>query len=116
MEASAKEKFDVIVIGAGLAGCTAARLFALKGLQVALVEHHADAQAFKQLCTHFIQASATPTLRRLGIDRLIEQAGGVRNGVDIWTRYQLDAGFPMGLNLSASLVGTGCDALHARIS
>jgi 2-polyprenyl-6-methoxyphenol hydroxylase-like FAD-dependent oxidoreductase len=87
LHAPTNDSFDVIVIGAGLAGCTAARLFALEGLRVALVEHHADMAAFKQLCTHFIQASATPTLRRLGLDRLIEQAGGVRNGVDIWTRY-----------------------------
>jgi len=79
--------FDVAIVGAGLAGCTAARLFALEGLHVALVEHHADMTAFKQLCTHFIQASATLTLRRLGLDQLIEEAGGLRNGVDIWTRY-----------------------------
>ncbi|MCC8402256.1 FAD-dependent monooxygenase [Paraburkholderia sp. MMS20-SJTN17] len=80
-------RFDVLVIGAGLAGCTAARLFALHDLRVALIEHRADMTAFKQLCTHFIQASATPTLRHLGLDRLIEDAGGVRNGLDIWTRY-----------------------------
>jgi menaquinone-9 beta-reductase len=87
VDASATERFDVVVVGAGLAGCTAARLFALKGLHVALVEHHIDIQAFKQLCTHFIQASATPTLQRMGLDQLIEDAGGVRNGIDIWTRY-----------------------------
>jgi 2-polyprenyl-6-methoxyphenol hydroxylase-like FAD-dependent oxidoreductase len=81
------ESFDVIVVGAGLAGCTAARLFALEGLRVGMVEHHRDHSAFKQLCTHFIQASATPTLRRLGLDRLIEEAGGLRNGLDIWSRY-----------------------------
>jgi menaquinone-9 beta-reductase len=81
------ETFDVIVVGAGLAGCTAARLFALEGLRVGLVDANRDMRTFKQLCTHFIQASATPTLRRMGLDRLIEGAGGVRNGVDIWTRY-----------------------------
>jgi menaquinone-9 beta-reductase len=61
--------------------------YALQGLHVALIEQHREAGAFKHLCTHFIQASATPVLRALGLDRLIEQAGGVRNSVDIWTRY-----------------------------
>jgi menaquinone-9 beta-reductase len=81
------KEYDVVVVGAGLAGCTAARLFALEGLRVGLVESHQDIRTFKQLCTHFIQASAYPTLHRLGLDRLIEQAGGVPNGVDMWTRY-----------------------------
>jgi menaquinone-9 beta-reductase len=81
------KQYDVVVVGAGLAGCTAARLFALEGLRVGLVESHQDIRTFKQLCTHFIQASAYPTLHRLGLDRLIEQAGGLHNGVDMWTRY-----------------------------
>ncbi|ANB76880.1 hypothetical protein AYM40_32520 [Paraburkholderia phytofirmans OLGA172] len=76
-----------MIVGAGIAGCTAARLFALEGLRVALVEHHANTEAFKQLCTHFIQPSATPTMRRIGLDRLIEDVGAIRNGIDIWTRY-----------------------------
>jgi len=80
-------QYDVVVVGAGLAGCTAARLFALEGLRVGLVESHQDVRTFKQLCTHFIQASAYPTLHRVGLDRLIEQAGGLPNGVDMWTRY-----------------------------
>ena len=90
----AESLFDVIVVGAGLAGCTAARLFAMEGLRVGFVEHHRDNAAFKQLCTHFIQASATPTLRRLGLDRLIEEAGGLRNGLDIWSRYGWTGGQP----------------------
>lgn len=81
------EPFDVIVVGASIAGCTAARLYAQEGLRVALVDHHQDTSAYKQLCTHYIQASATPTLRRLGLDALIEQAGGIRNGSTIWTRF-----------------------------
>ena len=79
--------FDVVIVGASLAGCTAARLYAMRGLRVALVELHRDNSAYKHLCTHFIQASATPTLTRLGLDRLIEDAGGLRNGIDVWTRY-----------------------------
>jgi hypothetical protein len=34
---------------------------------VALVEHQVNTDAFKQLCIHFIQASATPSMRRLGL-------------------------------------------------
>ncbi|HEY8099250.1 MAG TPA: NAD(P)/FAD-dependent oxidoreductase [Burkholderiaceae bacterium] len=79
--------FDVIVVGASIAGCTAARLYAQEGMRVALIDHHRDASAYKQLCTHYIQASATPTLRRLGLDTLIEQAGGIRNGSEIWTHF-----------------------------
>src|SRR6185312_11535767 len=88
-------KYDVVVVGAGLAGCTAARLFALEGLRVGLVESHQDVRTFKQLCTHFIQASAYPILRRLGLDRLIEQAGGLTNGVDMWTRYGWTGATPL---------------------
>jgi menaquinone-9 beta-reductase len=80
-------EFDVIVVGASLAGGTAARLYALQGLRVAVIEQQREPAAFKHLCTHFIQASATPTLRKLGLDSLIEEAGGLRNSVDIWTRY-----------------------------
>lgn len=81
------DAFDVIVVGASLAGCAVARLYALAGLRVALLERSRDPEAHKQFCTHFIQASATPCLRRLGLERLIEEAGGVRNGLDLWCRY-----------------------------
>jgi 2-polyprenyl-6-methoxyphenol hydroxylase-like FAD-dependent oxidoreductase len=76
-----------LYVGAGLAGCTAARLLALEGLRVALVESHRDIRTSKQLCTHFMQASAYPVLQRIELDQLIERVGGVRNGIDIWSRY-----------------------------
>ena len=79
--------YDVAVVGASIAGCTAATFFARRGLQVALVEQTEDPNAFKKVCTHFIQSSATPTIQRLGIASGIEQAGGVRNGSDLWTRW-----------------------------
>jgi len=91
---SRQDEFDVIVVGAGLAGCTAARLFAVEGLRVGLLEAHRGMRTFKQLCTHCIQPSAYPILRRLGLDQLIERAGGVRNGVDIWTRYGWSGDMP----------------------
>jgi flavin-dependent dehydrogenase len=78
---------DVVIAGAGLAGCAAATLYARAGLSVLLVEGHQDPAAFKRACTHFIWSSAAPTMQRLGVDRLIEAAGGVSSTVDFWTPY-----------------------------
>ena len=82
-----RPEYDVAIVGASIAGCTAATLFARGGLRVALLESRADPNAYKRVCTHFIQASATPTIERLGVAQAIEAAGGIRNGIDIWTRW-----------------------------
>jgi len=87
MAALDHSQYDVAIIGASIAGCAAATFFARRGLQVALVEQTEDPQAFKKVCTHFIQSSATPTIQRLGIESGIEKAGGVRNGLELWTRW-----------------------------
>ena len=78
---------DVAIVGASLAGCTAARLFALQGLQVVLVERQSDRAAYKRLCGHFIQPPAVPVMERLGLAPLIEAAGGVRTHIDLWTKW-----------------------------
>jgi menaquinone-9 beta-reductase len=83
----AKLSCEVAVVGGSIAGCTAATLLARQGLDVVLIEQHSDPAAYKALCTHFIQASATPTIRRLGVEAAIEQAGGLRNTVDVWARW-----------------------------
>lgn len=79
--------YDVVVVGASLAGSAAATLFARRGLRVALVERQTEPDAYKRVCTHFLQPSATPTLERLGLAARIEAAGGVRNALDVWTRW-----------------------------
>ncbi|CAN0514252.1 unnamed protein product, partial [Phaeothamnion confervicola] len=79
--------FDVCIVGASIAGCVAAVALARAGLKVAVLERHAAEGAYKQLCTHYIQASATPTLRRLGLAERMEAAGAVRNLADIHTRW-----------------------------
>jgi menaquinone-9 beta-reductase len=79
--------FDVVVVGASVAGCTAAKLYAERGARVALVERRPDLDAYKVVCTHYIQPSATPTIERLGLAGPIEERGAVRNLVDLWTPY-----------------------------
>jgi flavin-dependent dehydrogenase len=79
--------YDIIVVGASLAGSTAATLLGRAGLRVALVEKHHNIETFKVLCTHHVMACATPTIRRLGLDRPIEAAGGLRNGLDCYTPW-----------------------------
>jgi len=82
--AKSRDQYDVLVVGASLAGCAAAVLYARAGLAVALVERSREPEAFKRFCTHFIQASAVPTLRRLGITAEMEAAGALPNRVDMW--------------------------------
>jgi 2-polyprenyl-6-methoxyphenol hydroxylase-like FAD-dependent oxidoreductase len=79
-------RFDVVVIGASVAGCTAARLYGQRGARVALVERSPDPDAYKTVCTHFIQSSATPTIERIGLAALIEEHGAIRNSIDVWSR------------------------------
>jgi menaquinone-9 beta-reductase len=81
----ARSAFDVVVVGASIAGCTAARLFALAGARVALVERRPDPAAYKVVCTHAILSSAVPTIERLGLAGPLEERGAVRTRAAAWT-------------------------------
>jgi 2-polyprenyl-6-methoxyphenol hydroxylase-like FAD-dependent oxidoreductase len=88
---------DVVVVGASIAGTTAAVLFARRGLRVALLERHTDPATYKVICTHYIQASATPTIARLGLAETLAKAGAVLNSFELWTRWgwiRAPAGWP----------------------
>ncbi len=76
-----------MVIGGSLAGCTTAILLARQGARVALVEKQPDPAAFKRICSHFIQASAVPTIERLGLLEPMLAAGGVRPRARAWTQW-----------------------------
>jgi menaquinone-9 beta-reductase len=80
-------RFDVAIVGASIAGCTAARLFAQRGARVALVEQRPDVEAYKTVCTHFVQSSATPAIRRLGLAPLLDERGALLNSIDVWTPF-----------------------------
>jgi len=79
--------YDAVIVGASLGGCATAMLLARAGARVALVEKQPDPQAFKRVCSHFIQASAVPALERLGLLDEIMAAGGVRSRARAWTRW-----------------------------
>jgi 2-polyprenyl-6-methoxyphenol hydroxylase-like FAD-dependent oxidoreductase len=100
------DRYDVAIVGASTAGCTAARLFAQRGARVALIERKPAPEAYKTVCTHFIQASATPTIERLGLAPLLEVRGAVHNGIDLWTPASgwidasADGDLPYGFNVT----------------
>ncbi len=85
--AMAEERYDVAIVGASVAGATAAILFAQRGLRVALIERRLELNAYKRMCTHFILSCAVPTMRRLGVADAIERVGAVRNGAEFWTPW-----------------------------
>lgn len=98
-----RQRYDAVIVGASLAGCAAALQLGRAGAQVALVEQRSELAAFKRVCSHFIQASAVPTLERLGLLEPILAAGGVRSRGQVWTRWgRIEAPperKPYGLNL-----------------
>lgn len=83
----AAARYDAVIVGASLAGCTAATLLGREGLRVALVEKSPDPEAYKRICSHFIQSSAVETLERLGVVQELEQMGARRSRTRIWTRW-----------------------------
>jgi 2-polyprenyl-6-methoxyphenol hydroxylase-like FAD-dependent oxidoreductase len=70
--------YDAVIVGGSLAGCATAMFLGRAGARVAVVEKSPDPTNFKRICTHFIQASAVPTLERLDLLGPMEAAGAVR--------------------------------------
>ncbi|MFZ1155997.1 MAG: NAD(P)/FAD-dependent oxidoreductase [Solirubrobacteraceae bacterium] len=96
--------YDVAIVGASLAGCTTAILLARSGARVALIEKSPDPQAFKRVCSHYIQSSGVATLERLGLLEQMMQAGAVRSRACLWTRWgwvdpPVKSSAPVGVNL-----------------
>jgi menaquinone-9 beta-reductase len=84
---SDRTDYEAVVVGASLGGCATALFLARAGARVALVEKQPDPGSFKRICTHFIQASAVPTIERLGLLEPIMAAGGVRSQMHAWTAW-----------------------------
>jgi 2-polyprenyl-6-methoxyphenol hydroxylase-like FAD-dependent oxidoreductase len=75
--ADTKQSYDAVIVGGSLAGCAAATMLGRAGARVAVVEKSPDPAAFKRICSHFIQASAVPTLERLHLVEPMVEAGAV---------------------------------------
>lgn len=65
--------YDVIIIGGGPAGCSAATLLAARGVRVILLEK--SRMPRQKLCGEFIAAECFPTLNRLGVMERLLAAG-----------------------------------------
>lgn len=72
------KSYDAVIVGGSLAGCAAAMFLGRAGARVAVLEKSPDPASFKRMCSHFIQASAVPTLERLELLGPMEAAGAVR--------------------------------------
>jgi 2-polyprenyl-6-methoxyphenol hydroxylase-like FAD-dependent oxidoreductase len=79
--------YDAVIVGGSLAGCATAIQLGRAGLKVAVVEKQPDPQAYKRMCSHFIQASGVPAIERLGLLEPMEAAGAVRPYMHMWTRW-----------------------------
>jgi 2-polyprenyl-6-methoxyphenol hydroxylase-like FAD-dependent oxidoreductase len=77
--ADTTKSYDAVIVGGSLAGCAAATMLGRAGARVAVVEKSPDPAAFKRICSHFIQASAVPTLQRLGLVEPMVEAGALRS-------------------------------------
>lgn len=77
--------YDVVVVGASIAGCTTAIQLGRAGLRVALLDRVHRPDAYKAMCGHWILGGTQATLRRLGLWEPMIAAGGEPAGVSVWT-------------------------------
>jgi 2-polyprenyl-6-methoxyphenol hydroxylase-like FAD-dependent oxidoreductase len=102
---SGRHSYDAVIVGASLAGASAAILLARGGARVALVEQRPETGAFKKVCSHYVQSSAISSLERIGLLRPMLDAGAVRSRGRIyvpsggWVEASDDSPWPSGINL-----------------
>lgn len=83
----AARTYDAVIVGGSLAGCAAATMLGRAGARVAVLEKSPDPANYKRICSHFIQASAVPTLERLELVEPMVAAGAVRSRFNAHTPW-----------------------------
>ena len=73
-----QNQYDIIIVGAGVAGTTCALALQRAGYQVLLIDRRTSIDEYKKLCTHFIQPFAVPILHRLGLHALLSERHSVK--------------------------------------
>jgi 2-polyprenyl-6-methoxyphenol hydroxylase-like FAD-dependent oxidoreductase len=106
---SSGEEYDAVIVGASLAGSAAAIMLGRAGARVALVEQRPQADAYKRVCSHYIQSSAVATLERFGLLEPMMQAGAVRSRGRLhtpwgWVEPSAKSRVPSGVNLRREIL------------
>ena len=70
-----KNTYEIIIVGASIAGCSAALMYAEKGIRVLIIDKATSIECYKKHCVHFVQPCGTPVLKRLDIYKDIDQLG-----------------------------------------
>jgi len=73
-----KNRFDVIVVGGGPAGCAAARAFALSGQSVALLEADPVGKTKQRFAGEWLHPQGVEALQQLGFGNIVASVGRPR--------------------------------------
>ncbi|MCG2635377.1 MAG: FAD-dependent monooxygenase [Gammaproteobacteria bacterium] len=100
-----QQEFDVVIVGAGAAGASAAYQYGKAGLKVALLEQLLAPSDYKKLCTHYLQPSVFPAIERMGLKQQFLDAGATLTRWRVygdwgWMKMRQTAGEPSGYGLS----------------
>ena len=79
----AHESYDVVIVGASVAGCLSAIEFAKRGVRVAVIEKNASPDKYKVVCSHILHANVVEELRALGVYEDMLERGGQATGLEI---------------------------------
>ena len=79
--------YDVVIVGASIAGAASAILLARQGLRILSIDQKQSSEDYKKACTTFIQRSALPVICKLGLKERLDAAGAIQNDAEIWTKY-----------------------------